>query len=122
MDPYPAGSERNAMTTTKVPEARAPQPTEAAEPQRVITVGHGALLRAVQQSIEENSVTMDIAGVAKVRLPAVDSLAFIGGLAALGALGLLEWPVAAVLGLGHVLAHQRHLQLLQSFGKALEEA
>jgi hypothetical protein len=94
----------------------------AAEDQRVIAVGHGALLRAVQQSLRDNSVTVQVAGVGTVRLPALESLAWLGGLAALGAVGLLEWPVAAALGVGHVLAQQRHLRLLSDFGKALEEA
>ena len=94
----------------------------AVEDRQVITIGHGALLRAVQRSVLENSVTVEIAGVGRVRLPALDSLAWLGGLAALGAVGLLEWPVAAAIGVGHVLAQQRHLRLLSDFGKAIEQA
>jgi hypothetical protein len=94
----------------------------AAENRPVIAIGHGALLRAVQQSLRENSVTVEIAGVGTVRLPALESMAWLGGLAALGALGILDWPVAAAIGVGHVLAQQRHLRLLSDFGKALEEA
>jgi hypothetical protein len=109
------------MTTT-IPGAPAPETAEAPEPQRVMVVGHGALLRAVQKSIEQNSVTMDIAGLGKVRLPGLDALAFLGGLAALAAFGVLDWPLVAVLGVGHVLAHQHHLQLLESFGEALQQA
>jgi|1186.fasta_scaffold681444_2 hypothetical protein len=91
------------------------------EDRQVIAIGHGALLRAVQQSVVENSVTVKVAGVGTVRLPALDSLAWLGGLAVLGAIGVLEWPVAAAIGVGHVLAQQRHLRLLGDFGKALEQ-
>ncbi|MEU7815495.1 hypothetical protein [Pseudonocardia sp. NPDC049154] len=57
-----------------------------------------------------------------IRLPALDSLAWIGGLATLAAVGILEWPVAAAIGVGHLLSHQRHLRLLREFGEALGEA
>jgi hypothetical protein len=112
------------MTTTekaKVPAARAPENTEAA-PESAITIGHGALLRAAQKSIAENSITVEVAGLGTVRLPALDSLAFLGGLAALAAVGLLEWPIVGVLGVGHVLANQHHLRLLEDLGKALQQA
>jgi hypothetical protein len=88
----------------------------------VITIGHGALLRAVQKNLTENSVTVEVPGMGRMRLPALDSLAWLGGLAALAALSVVDWPVAAAIGVGHVLAQQHHLRLLQDFGKALEEA
>jgi hypothetical protein len=66
-------------------------------------------------------VTVQVAGVGTVHLPALDSLAWLGGLATLAALGIVEWPVAAVVGVGHVLAQQHHLRLLRDFGEALEE-
>ena len=31
-------------------------------------------------------------------------LVYVGGIAALGVLGLLEWPIALVIGAGHLLA------------------
>jgi hypothetical protein len=57
-----------------------------------------------------------------VRLPAADELTFLGGLAALAALGLLEWPIALLLGAGHELATSKHHSLLRNFGEALEAA
>jgi hypothetical protein len=92
------------------------------EDRRVITLGHGALLRAVQKSLLENSVSVEVAGLGSVRLPALDSLAWLGGVAALAVFGVLEWPVAAAIGAGHVLSQQRHLRLLKDFGEALGEA
>lgn len=108
-----------AATTT------APQPPQAAEAPAAepgIRLGHGAVLRAIEQNIQDNSVSVQVAGLGTVRLPALDSLAWIGGLAALAALDILEWPVAAAIGVGHVLARQQHLRLLKGFGEALEEA
>jgi hypothetical protein len=106
-----------ATVTTSQP----PQPVEVEE-QPAVRIGHGELLRAIQKDIQENSVSVQVAGVGTVRLPALDSLAWIGGLATLAAVGLLEWPVAAAIGVGHLLSRQRHLRLLKEFGEALESA
>jgi len=97
------------------------QPVEVEEGP-AIKIGHGQLLRAIQKDIQENSVSVQVAGVGTVRLPALDSLAWMGGLATLAAFGLLEWPVAAAIGVGHLLSRQRHLRLLKEFGEALEGA
>jgi hypothetical protein len=86
--------------------------------QQRLRFGHGAVLRAIQ----ENSLAVDIPGLGTVRLPPGDSLAWFGGLATLAALGIMEWPIAVVIGTGHLLAHQHHLRLLRSFGDALGSA
>jgi hypothetical protein len=109
------------MTATEAPVA-APQAPAKGDEKPVIQVGHGALLHAVEKSLRENSISVQVAGVGTVRLPALDSLAWLGGLAALAAFDILEWPVAAAIGVGHVLAHQKHLRLLSDFGEALEDA
>jgi hypothetical protein len=58
----------------------------------------------------------------ELRLPPREDLAFLGGVIVLTAIGVLEWPVAVLLGVGHELASNRHNKLLRSFGEALEEA
>ena len=112
------------VAATDAPVARSQDvpATQATGGKPAITVGHGALLRALEESVRDNSVSVRVAGVGTVRLPALDSLAWLGGLAALAALGIVEWPVAAVIGVGHVLSHQQHLRLLSDFGEALESA
>jgi hypothetical protein len=105
--------------TAEVVAARGPGTSGAADADPPVVIGHGALLRAARQSIEENSVTVDIAGIGTVRMPGLDQLAWLGGLAVLAAAGVVEWPVVAVIGVGHVLAHQHHLRLLRDFGEAL---
>ena len=58
----------------------------------------------------------------KVRLPAPDRLAFYGGIVALAAFGIVDWPVALVIGVGHLLADDHHHKVLAEFGQALAEA
>jgi hypothetical protein len=49
-------------------------------------------------------------------------LAFVGGIAVMGVLGLLEWPIAVVLGAGHLLASDRSNRAARALGQAMEEA
>jgi hypothetical protein len=65
---------------------------------------------------------VDVPCVGVVRLPAPRQLAFYGGLALLAALEVVEWPIAVVIAIGHVLAEDRHHRLIHDFGEALEEA
>ena len=86
--------------------------------ERHLTIGHGALLHA----IEKNYPKVTIPFLGDMHLPPPQQLAWLGGLATLAVVGVLEWPVAAAIGIGHVLAQQRHVQVLRDFGEALEEA
>ncbi|WP_241010877.1 hypothetical protein [Mycobacterium camsae] len=65
------------------------------------------------------SVNLPIVG--KVTVPPPEHLAYYGGLAALAALELIDWPVALVISAGHVLASNHHSQILEEIGEALEE-
>jgi len=76
-------------------------------------------------SLAQQKRTMSVTlpdGLGTVRLPEPERLAYYGGLAALAVFGILDWPVAIVLGVGHVLAEQHHHRSLQDFGEALAEA
>jgi len=101
-------------TTAAVATAETPDVTV----DRTLTIGHGAVLRA----IEQNTVRVILPALGTVRLPPPETLAWFGGLAVLGVLGVMEWPVAVAIGAGHLLAQQSHLRLLHDFGEALEEA
>jgi hypothetical protein len=59
--------------------------------------------------------------VGDVGLPPVSEVAFYGGVVVLAAVGLVEWPVAILLGVGHQLATNSHFKSLREFGQALEE-
>jgi hypothetical protein len=95
-----------------------PPASEAAPTETTLRIGHGAVLRA----IEKNTMEVAVPAMGRLRLPPPQTLAWLGGLTALAVLEIVEWPVAVVIGAGHVLAHQTHLQLLRDFGEALEEA
>lgn len=59
--------------------------------------------------------------VGKVAVPRPEQLAYYGGLAALAAFELIDWPVALVIATGHVLASNHRNQLLEELGEALED-
>ncbi len=64
-------------------------------------------------------VTVPWLGTIEVSRP---ELAFVGGIAAMGVLGLLDWPIALVLGVGHLLAADRSSRAARELGSAFEQA
>ena len=64
-------------------------------------------------------LTVDTAGIVT---PPLEHLAFYAGLGVLVGVGLVELPVAAAIGLGHVLIGLTRRPGLQVLGEALEEA
>jgi hypothetical protein len=122
-------SQRQASTRASAPkktvaadEPSRPQATtqvvEQARPRR--PVGHALL--AAEQAIRRDSLHLHLPIVGELHLPAAEEVAFIGGIAAMAVLGLLEWPVAVLLGVGHGLALNRRNRVVRAFGEALEEA
>jgi hypothetical protein len=105
-------------STEAVPTAPVDGASVTASVMQTLRIGHGAVLRA----IEGNTVNIPLPVLGTVRLPPLDSLALYGGLAALAAIGLMEWPIAAAIGVGHLLVQQQHFRLLHDFGEALEQA
>jgi hypothetical protein len=91
---------------------------ERARPRR--PVAHAAL--AAERAVRRNSLQVQLPIIGEFELPAAEEVAFIGGVTALAIAGVLEWPVAVLLGVGHGMAAARHNKLLRSFGQALEEA
>lgn len=54
-------------------------------------------------------------------VPRPEQLAYYGGLAALAAFELIDWPVALVIAAGHILANNHHNQILEELGEAMED-
>jgi hypothetical protein len=78
---------------------------------------------AMDLTVEKHTISVTLPdGLGTVRLPEPERLAFYGGLFALAAFGVLDWPVAIVLGIGHVLAEQHRHRFVEDFGEALAEA
>lgn len=55
-----------------------------------------------------------------VTMPPLNKLAFYLGLTAAAALGVIEWPIAAVTGIGHLLSDDRGNRALRALGQALD--
>lgn len=51
-----------------------------------------------------------------------EQLAFCAGLSVLAVVGVVEWPVVAVIGIGHALTRRHNDGMLAELGEALEEA
>jgi hypothetical protein len=77
---------------------------------------------AAEQAVRRDNVHLEMPIVGTLRLPAPDELAFIGGVAVLVMIGVVEWPVGLALGVGHALATSRRNQTVRAFGEALEAA
>jgi len=83
----------------------------------------GPAERAMDLTVQKHSICVTLPDdLGTVRLPEPERLAYYGGLVALAAFGILDWPVAIVLGIGHVLAEQHRHRFLEDFGEALAEA
>ena len=59
---------------------------------------------------------------ARLETPPVEHLLFYMGLGVLVGAGLVEWPIAVALGIGHVLVDLTGRPGLQAAGEALAEA
>jgi hypothetical protein len=77
---------------------------------------------AVDRVRDAESFAVRLPLIGRVTIPRPEQLAYFGGLAALAALEIIEWPVALIIASGHVLAEQHHNRLAEELGEAIEEA
>ena len=78
--------------------------------------------QAAEKATEKNSLRLDVPVIGTLTLPPPQQLAYVGGITALVALEVIDWPVGLVLVAGHVLAASSHNKIVQDFGDALEQA
>ncbi|GBE65411.1 hypothetical protein MFM001_18730 [Mycobacterium sp. MFM001] len=76
---------------------------------------------AVDHIREGETFFVNLPVVGRVEVPRPEQLAYYGGLAALAAFELIDWPVALVIAAGHILASNHHNKLLEELGQAMEE-
>lgn len=79
--------------------------------------------QAAQHAIHSNSTHLELqlGGIhAHLDLPPVDKLAFYAGLAGAAVFGVIEWPIALVAGVGHLLSDDRRNRALRALGEALD--
>ncbi|OBH90976.1 hypothetical protein A5678_12270 [Mycobacterium sp. E2733] len=77
---------------------------------------------AVQKIREGETFHVNLPVLGQMEIPRPEQLAYFGGLAALAALELIDWPVAVVIAAGHLLASNHHNKMLEELGEAMEEA
>ena len=77
---------------------------------------------AVAQIREGETFAINLPVIGQVEIPRPEQLSYYGGLAALAALELIDWPVAVVIMAGHLLASNHHNRLLEELGEAIEDA
>lgn len=77
---------------------------------------------AVAKIREAETIVMNLPICGQVKIPRPEHLAYYGGLAALAALELIDWPVALVIATGHILANNHRNRVLEELGEAMEEA
>jgi hypothetical protein len=76
---------------------------------------------AVEKIREGETFAVNLPVLGQIEIPRPEQLAYYGGLAALAALELIDWPVAVVIAAGHLLASNHHNKLLEELGEAIEE-
>jgi len=76
---------------------------------------------AVQEIRDGETFAINLPMFGKMEIPRPEQLAYYGGLAALAAFELIDWPVALVIAAGHLLASNHHNKLLEELGEAIEE-
>ena len=67
-----------------------------------------------------NQVHVPVMG--RVTVPPLRRLAYFAGLGLLATFGVIDWPVALVIGAGHLLADQHWSSVIQGIGEAAELA
>ena len=77
---------------------------------------------AVEKIREAETFVVKLPAVGPVEIPRPEQLAYFGGLAALAALELIDWPVALVIAAGHFLASNHHNKVLEELGEAMQDA
>jgi hypothetical protein len=77
---------------------------------------------ALQRVREGETFAVNLPVVGQVDVPRPEQLAYYGGLIALAAFELIDWPVAVVIAAGHFLANNHHNRMLEELGEAMEDA
>jgi hypothetical protein len=77
---------------------------------------------AVDRVRDAEAFAVQLPIVGRVRVPRPEQLAYFGGLVALAAVEIIDWPVALIIATGHVLASQHHDRIVEELGEAIEEA
>lgn len=79
-------------------------------------------VHAADHAVRRNSKQVRLPFLGDVTLPASGGLVWYAGVGVLVAAGMVDWPIAAILAVGHLLSENRSNRVLHDLGEALEEA
>ena len=109
---------RRSASASNVPKRNA---TASRAPNERTTAADGSGAAAAAKDVtDRHSVTFTLPVVGQVWLGEPKHLPFYFGVAAVAWLEIIEWPVAAVVVVGKLLADNAHRETLRDFGRALE--
>jgi len=118
-----SGTTRRPASKRAAAPARDTKPqviADAAErPASTRPVGHAIL--AAERAVRRNMIHVSLPAVGELHLPPAEEMVFLGGTAFLAVVGVLEWPVAIFLGVGHALALNGRNKVVRALGETLEE-
>jgi hypothetical protein len=81
------------------------------------------MVQSVTDKIEKGlGKTVQLPVLGRVTLPHSDTLVYYVGIGVLVALEVVEWPIALIIGTGHMMATRQHRSLIRGLGEALEQA
>jgi hypothetical protein len=106
-------------TTTTTKPATKPATTQIT----TATAPGGRCRLAAQQAVDANTTHLDFhlgRTEVHVTLPPTDKLAFYAGLTGAAVFGVVEWPIALLTGVGHLLSEDRRNRTLHALGEALD--
>lgn len=73
----------------------------------------------VVNPLPRGPIRIHFEGLGTITLPGIDTLAFVAGVGVIAALGLLEWPIAALFALVRILTAVSGNAILNGLGEAL---
>lgn len=121
--PAKASASRSAHTRTRSQRSddeavTASRPSRSSRPATAIS---GSARAAAGEVERKEHLVVHLPVLGEVRLPHPQDLAYYGGVGVLMAAGLLEWPAALALSVGHALVSQHRSRALQELGDALDD-
>lgn len=116
-----AGTQQPAQSQTLSRRSHG-KPAAVTRSSRPAAVARGSARVAAGQVERKEHLVVQLPVLGELHLPHPQDLAYYGGVGVLVAVGLLEWPAALALGIGHALVSQHRSRALQELGDALDEA
>lgn len=76
-------------------------------------------MNVMAQQLSTGPIHLHFEGIGTITLPGVQTLAFLGGVGVLVAVGMIEWPIAALFIAARLLAGSKNSAALRGLGDAL---